>query len=35
MNNTILLKGGIVVNEGQQIVQDILIKRGYIEKISN
>ncbi|MEJ6777325.1 MAG: dihydroorotase [Crocinitomicaceae bacterium] len=35
MNNTILLKGGIVVNEGQQIVQDILIKRGYFEKISN
>ena len=35
MNNTILLKGGIVVNEGQQILQDILIKRGYIEKIAN
>jgi dihydroorotase len=34
MNNTILLKGGIVVNEGQQILQDILIKRGYIEKIA-
>jgi dihydroorotase len=34
MSKTILLKGGIVVNEGQQIAQDVLIKNGRIDKIA-
>jgi len=34
MSNTILLKGGIVVNEGQQTAQDVLVKNGRIEKIA-
>ena len=34
MSKTILLKGGIVVNEGQQLEHDVLIKNGRIEKIA-
>lgn len=35
MSNTTLLKSGTIVNEGQQIVADILIKNGRIEKIAS
>ena len=33
MNNSFLLKGGTIVNEGKQFVSDILIKNGRIERI--
>ncbi|MEJ5996169.1 dihydroorotase [Pedobacter sp. Du54] len=33
--NTYLIKGATLVNEGQQIVADVLIKNGFIEKIGN
>ena len=35
MSSTILLKSATIVNEGQQVVADILIKNGIIEKISS
>ena len=35
MSNTTLLKSGTIVNEGKQIVADILIKNGRIEKIAS
>ncbi len=35
MSTTILLKSATIVNEGQQVVADILIKNGIIEKISS
>lgn len=35
MNPVYLLKNGTIVNEGKQIVADILIKNGRIEKIGN
>jgi len=35
MNKSILLKSGTIVNEGKQIVADILIKNGRIEKIAS
>ncbi|MBC7616402.1 MAG: dihydroorotase [Pedobacter sp.] len=31
--NTYLIKGATLVNEGQQIIADVLIKNGFIEKI--
>ena len=34
MSNSILLKSGTIINEGEQIVADILIKNGRIEKIA-
>jgi len=34
MSNSILLKSGTIINEGKQIVADILIKNGRIEKIA-
>ena len=34
MMNTILLKSGTIINEGVQIVADLLIKKGRIEKIA-
>ncbi|RZM27823.1 MAG: dihydroorotase [Pedobacter sp.] len=33
--NTILIKGASIVNEGQIIVADVLIKEGFIEKIAS
>ena len=35
MSNSILLKSGTIVNEGKQVVADILIKNGRIEKIAS
>lgn len=35
MSDTILLKGGILVNEGKQFIADVLIKSGRIEKIAS
>jgi dihydroorotase len=35
MSSTILLKSATIVNEGQQVIADILIKNGIIEKISS
>jgi dihydroorotase len=35
MSKSILLKSGTIVNEGKQVVADILIKNGRIEKISS
>ena len=35
MSNSTLLKSGTIVNEGKQVVADILIKNGRIEKIAS
>ena len=31
--NTYLIKGATLVNEGQQLIADVLVKNGLIEKI--
>ncbi len=35
MNGTIILKSGTIVNEGRQVIADIFIKNGRIEKIAS